>query len=164
MSEIRLKKQISDLRNSLFDKKEQKKDKKLVPANVNSKDQNKSTGIFNDVRSMDERLAKLEETFYNYAYDSTKILTSFHRNTKILEKLINEISEKNEISSKTIIKIEKQLPHTCPLVPKDGNAKVKKRKDVVKTIIYYLGILFIIAAAVFLSNILYEIIYFNLKY
>ena len=164
MSEIRLKKQISDLRNSLFDKKEQKKDKKLVPANVNSKDQNKSTGIFNDVRSMDERLAKLEETFYNYAYDSTKILTSFHRNTKILEKLINEISEKNEISSKTINKIEKQLPHTCPLVPKDGNAKVKKRKDVVKTIIYYLGILFIIAAAVFLSNILYEIIYFNLKY
>ena len=113
---------------------------------------------------MDERLAKLEETFYNYAYDSTKILTSFHRNTKILEKLINEISEKNEISSKTINKIEKQLPHTCPLVPKDGNAKVKKRKDVVKTIIYYLGILFIIAAAVFLSNILYEIIYFNLKY
>ena len=164
MSEIRLKKQISDLRNSLFDKKEQKKDKKLVPANVNSKDQNKSTGIFNDVRSMDERLANLEETFYNYAYDSTKILTSFHRNTKILEKLINEISEKNEISSKTINKIEKQLPHTCPLVPKDGNAKVKKRKDIVKTIIYYLGILFIIAAAVFLSNILYEIIYFNLKY
>ncbi len=164
MSEIRLKKQISDLRNSLFDKKEQKKDKKLVPANVNSKDQNKSTGIFNDVRSMDERLAKLEDTFYNYAYDSTKILTSFHRNTKILEKLINEISEKNEISSKTINKIEKQLPHTCPLVPKDGNAKVKKRKDIVKTIIYYLGILFIIAAAVFLSNILYEIIYFNLKY
>ena len=161
---FRIKKQISDLRNSLFDKKEQKKDKKLLPANVNSKDQNKSTGIFNDVRSMDERLAKLEETFYNYAYDSTKILTSFHRNTKILKKLINEISEKNEISSKTINKIEKQLPHTCPLVPKDGNAKVKKRKDVVKTIIYYLGILFIIAAAVFLSNILYEIIYFNLKY
>ena len=75
-----------------------------------------------------------------------------------------EAEEKNEISSKTINKIEKQLPHTCPLVPKDGNAKVKKRKDIVKTIIYYLGILFIIAAAVFLSNIFFEIIYFNLKY
>ena len=161
MSEIRLKKQISELRSSLFDKKV---DKKLVPANVNSKESTKSTGIFNDVRSMDNRLAKLEETFYNYAYDSTKILTSFHRNTKVLEKLINEITEKNEISSKTINKIAKQLPHTCPLVPKDRNAQVKKRKDIAKTIIYYLGILFLIACAVFLSNILYEIIYFNLKY
>jgi len=163
MSEIRLKKQISDLRSSLFEKKDDIKEKKLVPANVNSKEQTKSTGIFNDVRSMDTRLAKLEETFYNYAYDSTKILTSFHRNTKILEKLINEISERNEISSKVINKIQKQLPHTCPLVPKDGNAKVKKRKDILKTIVYYLSILFLIATAVFLSNILYEIIYFNLK-
>ena len=112
---------------------------------------------------MDNRLAKLEETFYNYAYDSTKILTSFHRNTKILEKLINEITEKNEISGRTIKKIEKQLPHTCPLVPKGGNAVVKKRKDYFKTFIYYLGILFLLAVAVFLSNIVYEIIYFKLK-
>ena len=81
---------------------------------------------------MDNRLAKLEETFYNYAYDSTKILTSFHRNTKILEKLINEITEKNEISGKTIKKIEKQLPHTCPLVPKSGNTVVKKKKITLK--------------------------------
>ena len=41
---------------------------------------------------MDNRLAKLEETFYNYSYEYTKILKSFHRNTKILEKLINEIT------------------------------------------------------------------------
>ena len=102
MSEIRLKKQIKELRTSLFDKKNESNEKELIPANINSKDSPKSTGIFNDVRSMDTRLAKLEETFYNYAYDSTKILTSFHRNTKILEKLINEITEKNEISSKTI--------------------------------------------------------------
>ncbi len=96
MSEIRLKKQINELRNSLFDKKNSEDKKELKPANVNSKENPKATGIFNDVRSMDNRLAKLEETFYNYAYDSTKILTSFHRNTKILEKLINEITEKNE--------------------------------------------------------------------
>ena len=89
MSDIRLKKQISELRNSLFDKKDNLAKEDLTPANINSKYENKGTGIFNDVRSMDNRLAKLEETFYNYAYDSTKILTSFHRNTKILEKLIN---------------------------------------------------------------------------
>ena len=163
MSEIRLKKQIKELRTSLFDKKSESNEKELIPANINSKDSPKSAGIFNDVRSMDTRLAKLEETFYNYAYDSTKILTSFHRNTKILEKLINEITEKNEISSKTIKKIEKQLPHTCPLVPKSGNAVVKKRKDYLKTFIYYLGILLLLAVAVFLSNIVYEIIYFKLK-
>ena len=163
MSEIRLKKQISELRSSLFDKKSSEDKKELKPANVNSKENPRATGIFNDVRSMDNRLAKLEETFYNYAYDSTKILTSFHRNTKILEKLINEITEKNEISGKTIKKIEKQLPHTCPLVPKGDVAVVKKRKDLLKTFIYYLAILFLLAGAVFLSNIVYEIIYFKLK-
>ncbi|MDA9559073.1 hypothetical protein N9R86_03770 [Alphaproteobacteria bacterium] len=163
MSDIRLKKQISELRNSLFDKKDNEAEKKLTPANINSKDDNKGTGIFNDVRSMDNRLAKLEETFYNYAYDSTKILTSFHRNTKILEKLINEITEKNEISNKTINKIERQLPHTCPLVPKGGPATVRKRQDILKTIIYYLGVLILITGAVFFSNIIYEIIYFKLK-
>ena len=163
MSDIRLKKQISELRNSLFDKKDNKAEKNLTPANINSKDDNKGTGIFNDVRSMDNRLAKLEETFYNYAYDSTKILTSFHRNTKILEKLINEITEKNEISNKTINKIERQLPHTCPLVPKGGPATVRKRQDIFKTIIYYLGVLILITGAVFFSNIIYEIIYFKLK-
>ena len=163
MSEIRLKKQINELRSSLFDKKNNEDKKELQPANVNSKEKPKATGIFNDVRSMDNRLAKLEETFYNYAYDSTKILTSFHRNTKILEKLINEITEKNEVSVRTIKKIEKQLPHTCPLVPKGENAVIKKRKDYLKTAIYYLGILLLLAVAVFLSNIVYEIIYFKLK-
>ncbi|MDC0651691.1 hypothetical protein OAP55_00365 [Alphaproteobacteria bacterium] len=163
MSDIRLKKQISELRNSIFDKKDNESEDSLIPANINSKDKDKGTGIFNDIRSMDARLAKLEETFYNYAYDSTKILTSFHRNTKVLEKLINEITEKNELSTKTINKIERQLPHTCPLVPKGGSATVKKRRDILKTIIYYLGILLLIAGAVFLSNIIYEIIYFKLK-
>jgi len=163
MSDIRLKKQISELRNSLFDKKDSASEKDLTPANINSKDDNKGTGIFNDVRSMDNRLAKLEETFYNYAYDSTKILTSFHRNTKVLEKLINEITEKNEISNKTINKIERQLPHTCPLVPKGESAVVRKRQDILKTIIHYVGILILITGAVFLSNIIYEIIYFKLK-
>ena len=163
MSDIRLKKQISELRNSLFEKKNNEPEDDLTPANLNSKEKNKGTGIFNDVRSMDSRLAKLEETFYNYAYDSTKILTSFHRNTKILEKLINEINEKNELSNKTINKIERQLPHTCPLVPKGGSATVRKRKDILKTISYYFGILILIASAVFLSNIIYEIIYFKLK-
>ena len=163
MSEIRLRKQINELRSSLFEKKNSEDKKELKPANVNSNENPKATGIFNDVRSMDNRLAKLEETFYNYAYDSTKILTSFHRNTKILEKLINEITEKNEISGRTIKKIEKQLPHTCPLVPKGGSAVVKKRKDYFKAFLYYVGILFLLAVAVFLSNIVYEIIYFKLK-
>ena len=163
MSEIRLKKQINELRSSLFDKKSSEYKKELEPANVNSKGNPKATGIFNDVRSMDDRLAKLEETFYNYAYDSTKILTSFHRNTKILEKLINEMTEKNEVSGRTIKKIEKQLPHTCPLVPKGDNAVIKKRKDFFKTLIYYLGMLLLLAIAVFVSNIVYEIIYFKLK-
>ena len=45
---------------------------------------------------MDGRLERLEDTFYNYAYDSTKVLTSFHKNTKILETLINELAIKNE--------------------------------------------------------------------
>ncbi|MAH89269.1 MAG: hypothetical protein CMJ06_04425 [Pelagibacterales bacterium] len=163
MSDIRLKKQISELRNSLFEKKNLDDKKELKPANVNSKEKPKATGIFNDVRSMDNRLAKLEETFYNYAYDSTKILTSFHRNTKILEKLINEITEKNEISLKTIRKIERQLPHTCPLVPKGNSTVVRKRKDLFKTIVYYFGILILLAFAVFVSNIVYEIIYFKLR-
>ena len=163
MSELRLKKQINELRSSLFDKKHSEDKKELKPANVNSNENPKATGIFNDIRSMDNRLAKLEETFYSYAYDSTKILTSFHRNTKILEKLINEITEKNEISGRTIKKIEKQLPHTCPLVPKDQNAEVKKKKDIIKTIINYLGILVLVSLAVFVSNIIYEIIYFKLK-
>ena len=163
MSDIRLKKQISELRNTLFDKKEEAKEEKLVPANINSKDKAKSAGIFNDIRSMDTRLANLEETFYNYAYDSTKILTSFHRNTKILEKLINEITEKNAISNKTINKIERQLPHTCPLTPKGESTVIKIRKNLFKVIFYYIGILLLIAGAVFLSNILYEIIYFKLK-
>ena len=163
MSDIKLKKQISDLRNSLFDKSNDEKEKDLKPANINSKNNSRSSGIFNDVRSMDSRLERLEETFYNYAYDSTKILTSFHRNTKILEKLINEITKKNDLSTKTINKIERQLPHTCPLVPKEGSSVVKQKKDIFRTTLYYLGILTLISSAVFLSNIVYEVIYFNLK-
>lgn len=163
MSDIKLKKQISDLRNSLFDKSNDEKEKDLKPANINSKNNSRSSGIFNDVRSMDSRLERLEETFYNYAYDSTKILTSFHRNTKILEKLINEITKKNDLSTKTINKIERQLPHTCPLVPKEGSSVVKQKKDIFRTALYYLGILTLISSAVFLSNIVYEVIYFNLK-
>ena len=163
MSDIRLKKQINELRSSLFEKKNIEDKKELEPANLNSRENPKATGIFNDVRSMDNRLAKLEETFYNYAYDSTKILTSFHRNTKILEKLINEITEKNEVSGRAIKRIEKQLPHTCPLVPKGNSAVVRKRRDYFKTFMYYLGILLLLAVSVFLSNIVYEIIYFKLK-
>ena len=163
MSDIKLKKQINDLRNSLFEKSDSETNKKLEPANINSKNSSRSSGIFNDVRSMDSRLERLEETFYNYAYDSTKILTSFHRNTKILEKLINEITKKNEISTKTINKIERQLPHTCPLVPKEGSTTVKHKKDIFKTILFYIGILALVSVSVFLSNIIYEVIYFNLK-
>ena len=60
MSDIRLKKQISELRSSLFDNKKIEDKNELTPANVNSKGKTKATGIFNDVRSMDTRLAKLE--------------------------------------------------------------------------------------------------------
>ena len=94
---------------------------------------------------------------------STKILTSFHRNTKVLEQLINNITKKNDLSAKTINKIEKLIPHTCPLVPKEGSTVVKKKKDIIKTLLFYFGILCLITLAVFLSNIVYEIIYFKLK-
>ena len=75
---------------------------KLVPANINSKNFPKSSGIFHDIKSMDGRLERLEDTFYNYAYDSTKVLTSFHKNTKILESLINELAIKNDVSDKSL--------------------------------------------------------------
>ena len=98
--------------HNVKEKKESKKNnednQKLVPANVNSKENVKPKGIFNDVRSMDTRLARLEDTFYNYAYDSTKILTSFHRNTKLIEQLINEITEKNEVSKTHSRNVQRQ--------------------------------------------------------
>ena len=173
MTDTSLKKQISNLRNTLFDKnkdneQEVNSDKKnnsnkLVPANINNKSMTKSSGIFHDIKSMDGRLERLEETFYNYAYDSTKLLTSFHKNTKILERLINELAIKKEISDKSIKKIEKNLPHTCPLVPKEGKTIIKRKKEVFKTIIYYFGLLVLITLAVFLSNIIYEVIYYKLN-
>ena len=173
MSESNLKKQINNLRNTLFDKvnekdedikkKDEKEQGKLVPANINSKNLPRSSGIFHDIKSMDSRLERLEDTFYNYAYDSTKVLTSFHKNTKILERLINELAIKNEVSDKSLKKIEKILPHTCPLVPKEGKTIIKRKKEVFKTIIYYFGLLALITVAVFLSNIIYEIIYYKLN-
>ena len=173
MSDSNLKKQINSLRNTLFDKSKNdknavdtnviKKDDKLIPDNINSKMTPKSSGIFHDIKSMDGRLERLEDTFYNYAYDSTKILTSFHKNTKILERLINELAEKNETSDKSLKKIEKILPHTCPLVPKEGKTVIKRKKEFLKTGIYYLGLLMLITLAVFSSNIIYEIIYYKLN-
>ena len=174
MTDTSLKKQISNLRNTLFDKNKDnlseanldKKDNtssKLVPANINNKSLTKSSGIFHDIKSMDGRLERLEETFYNYAYDSTKVLTSFHKNTIILERLINELAVKNEVSDKSIKKIEKNLPHTCPLVPKEGKTIIKRKKEFFKTIIYYFGLLALITLAVFLSNIIYEVIYYKLN-
>ena len=173
MSDSNLKKQINSLRNTLFDKSKNdknavdtnlvKKDDKLIPANINSKMTPKSSGIFHDIKSMDGRLERLEDTFYNYAYDSTKVLTSFHKNTKILERLINELAEKNETSDKSLKKIEKILPHTCPLVPKEGKTVIKRKKEFLKTCIYYFGLLMLITLAVFSSNIIYEIIYYKLN-
>ena len=101
----------------------------MTPANINSRNLPKSSGIFHDIKSMDGRLERLEETFYNYAYDSTRVLTSFHKNTKILESLINELTIKNEISDKSLKKIERTLPHTCPLVPKEGKTVIKRKKE-----------------------------------
>ena len=175
MSDSKLKKQINNLRNTLFDKnkndekdldlkgKHDKDSERLVPANINSKNLPKSSGIFHDIKSMDGRLERLEDTFYNYAYDSTKVLTSFHKNTKILERLINELAIKNEGSDKSLKKIERILPHTCPLVPKEGQTVIKRKNEIFKTIIYYFGLLALITVAVFLSNIIYEIIYYKLN-
>ena len=175
MSDSNLKKQINSLRNTLFDKdkvnetnegikkKEENNKEQLVPANINSTNLPRSSGIFHDIKSMDGRLERLEDTFYNYAYDSTKVLTSFHKNTKILEGLINELAIKNEVSDKSLKKIEKILPHTCPLVPKEGKTVIKRKKEFFKTIIYYFGLLALITIAVFLSNIIYEIIYYKLN-
>ena len=175
MSDSNLKKQINSLRNTLFDKdkvnetnegikkKEENNKEQLVPANINSANLPRSSGIFHDIKSMDGRLERLEDTFYNYAYDSTKVLTSFHKNTKILEGLINELAIKNEVSDKSLKKIEKILPHTCPLVPKEGKTVIKRKKEFFRTIIYYFGLLALITIAVFLSNIIYEIIYYKLN-
>ena len=75
MSESNLKKQINNLRNTLFDKDKadandmelnqdnKKVEDKLVPANINSKNLPKSSGIFHDIKSMDGRLERLEDTF-----------------------------------------------------------------------------------------------------
>ena len=175
MSDSNLKKQINNLRSTLFEKNKEtendleinkKKDigeNKLIPANINNKAQIKSSGIFHDIKSMDGRLERLEDTFYNYAYDSTKVLTSFHKNTKILEQLLNDLAIKNETSDKSIKKIEKNLPHTCPLVPKEGQTIIKRKKEFFKTMIYYFGLLVLITLAVFSSNIIYEIIYYKLN-
>ena len=62
MTDTSLKKQISNLRNTLFDKNKDnlseansdKKDNnsnKLVPANINNKSLTKSSGIFHDIKS-----------------------------------------------------------------------------------------------------------------
>ena len=78
---------------------------------------------------MDGRLERLEDTFYNYAYDSTKVLTSFHKNTKILESLINELAIKNDVSDKSLKKIEKILTSylpSCSKRRKNSNKKEKK--------------------------------------
>ena len=44
-----------------------------------------------------------------------------------------------KISDKSLKKIEKILPHTCPLVPKEGKTVIKRKKEIFKTIIYYFG-------------------------
>ena len=64
---------------------------------------------------------------------------------------------------KSIKKIERNLPHTCPLVPKEGKTIIKRKKEFLKTIIYYFGLLVLVTSAVFLSNIIYEIIYYKLN-
>ena len=112
---------------------------------------------------MDGRLERLEDTFYNYAYDSTKVLTSFHKNTKILEKLINDLAIKNETSDKSIKKIEKDLPHTCPLVPKEGKTIIKRKKYFLKTLAHYIILLlFIFLAVIFSDLFMYDFIYESL--
>ena len=80
-----------------------------------------------------------------------------------MEGLINELAIKNEVSDKSLKKIEKILPHTCPLVPKEGKTVIKRKKEFFRTIIYYFGLLALITIAVFLSNIIYEIIYYKLN-
>ena len=69
-----LKKQISNLRNTLFDKNKDnwtvahldKKDntsRKLVQVNINNKSLTKSSGIFHDIKSMDGRLERIGGDF-----------------------------------------------------------------------------------------------------
>ncbi len=176
MVEKKLKDQITELRNSIFSDKDKanvaqnkNNNNKLEAANLNSSsNENKintgPTGIFRDVRSMNKRLEKLEDSFYSYAYDSTKVLTSFHRNVKKLDLLLSELSNKSQISSETIDRIENNLPHTCPLVPKQsGVATIKKKKSIIRYISQFFLLVIIITIAVFLSNLAYEVIYFNLK-
>ncbi len=170
MASKELKDQITNLRNSIFKDKNSDEDipkpQPIEAANVNSQSKidKEPTGIFNDVRSMDERLKKLEESFYGYAYDSTKILTNFHRNMKRLESLMLDISDKSRSSLDAVDRIENSLPHACPLVPKAGGKSIiKNKKSIFKNILLFIGVLITITCAVFLSNLAYEIIYINLK-
>ena len=149
---IQFKKTKNSLRNTLFDKdkvnetnegikkKEENNKEQLVPANINSTNLPRSSGIFHDIKSMDGRLERLEDTFYNYAYDSTKVLTSFHKNTKILEGLINELVIKNEVSDKSL-KNRKNTSSYLPSCSKRRKNSYKRKKEFFKTIIYYFGLI-----------------------
>ena len=104
----------------------------MVPANINSTNLPRSSGIFHDIKSMDGRLERLEDTFYNYAYDSTKVLTSFHKNTKILEGLINELAIKNEVSDKSLKKNRKNTSSYLSSCSKRRKNSYKKKKEFLK--------------------------------
>mgnify|MGYP001400731414 CR=1 FL=1 len=79
MSDIKLKKQISALRNTLFEKKDEVKEEKLVPANINSKNNSKGTGIFNDIPSAFENSVPTINDPINQIYVSFYLyLASYH--------------------------------------------------------------------------------------
>ena len=77
----------------------------------------------------------------------TKVLTSFHKNTKILEGLINELVIKNEVSDKSLK--NRKIFSYLPSCSKRRKNNYKKKKEFFKTIIYYFGLLALITIAVF---------------
>ena len=116
--------------------------------------------------SINNRLEKLESSFYGYAYDTTKVLTSFHQNIKKLNKSIENLSDQSSDSFKKINDLENKIPHICPLVPRnDGNGRVmiKQPKKIGKiTLLAFVALIFLFLA-VFLSNIAFEVIYYHLR-
>ena len=87
MTDNHLKKKISDLRQSIFSD-DVSEDEKQIDSSITHVQDEKPTGtstnFFQDIQSINNRLEKLESSFYGYAYDTTKVLTSFHQNIKKL--------------------------------------------------------------------------------
>ena len=137
MSEIRLKKQIDELRNSLFDKKNSEDEKGLKPANVNSKENPKANNNGFTAQGISIPWANpwkvpnnptaintiFVGSFFSIATDRPKKITeNIIPHSIILEKVIENISMNKPAAPPTIINktkkegtVQMALPPICEL-------------------------------------------------